>query len=61
MFDKVRAEHGGDWPALAQLTPVQREQVNGTVAGALGALEEIPGTLETTPIPVFPSIPTTSG
>ena len=61
VFDKVRAEHGGDWPALTQLTPDQREQVNGAVAGALGALEEIPGTLETKPIPVFPSIPTASG
>ena len=61
LFDKVRAEHGGNWPSLSQLTPVQSEQVNGTVAGALGALEDIPGTLETAPIPVFPSIPKASG
>ena len=35
------AEHGGDWPALTQLTPIQREQVNGSVAGALAALDEL--------------------
>jgi len=61
LFDRVRSEHGGDWPTLTQLTPVQREQVNGTLAGALGALEDIPGTLETTPIPIIPSIPKASG
>jgi hypothetical protein len=57
VFDRVRAEHGGNWPSLTQLTPTQREQVNGTLAGALGALSLVPGTLETTPIPVIPSIP----
>jgi high-affinity iron transporter len=57
VFDKVRAEHGGNWPSLSQLTPVQREQVNGTMAGTLGALSDVPGTLETAPIPVIPSIP----
>jgi hypothetical protein len=31
------------------------------VAGALGALQDIPGTLETAPIPVFPKIPKASG
>jgi hypothetical protein len=61
VFDKVRSEHGGEWPTLTQLTPIQRERVNGTLAGALGALEDIPGTLETTPIPVIPSIPKASG
>ena len=61
VFDKVRTEHDGTWPTLTQLTPVQREQVNGTVAGALGALQDIPGTLETAPIPVFPKIPKASG
>jgi hypothetical protein len=61
VFDKVRSAHGGKWPSLTQLTPVQREQVNGTLAGTLGALEDVPGTLETTPIPVIPSIPKASG
>jgi hypothetical protein len=61
VFNRVRVQHGGSWPTLAQLTPVQREQINGTLAGALGALEEIPGTLETKPIPVIPAIRKGSG
>jgi hypothetical protein len=52
-LERVRHAHGR-WPTLAQLTMRQREQINGTLAGALGALELLPGTLETeapTPIP----------
>jgi iron uptake system EfeUOB component EfeO/EfeM len=56
-FDRVRREHRGAWPSLSQLTPPQRELLDGSLAGALGALELVPGTLETTRIPVIPSIP----
>jgi len=56
-LDKVRREHHGSWPTLSELTIAQRDLLNGTLAGALGALELVPGTLETTPIPVIPSIP----
>jgi high-affinity iron transporter len=53
----VRREHGGVWPSLSRLTLAQRELVNGSLAGALGALQLVPGTLETARIPVIPPIP----
>jgi hypothetical protein len=53
----VRAEHHGDWPALAQLSLTQRELLDGMLAGTLGALEQLPGALETTNIEEIPSIP----
>jgi hypothetical protein len=43
----IRRDHGGSYPSLAQLTLAQRERLNGYVAGALSALDELPGTLET--------------
>jgi hypothetical protein len=55
-FDRVRREHHGAWPSLSQLTLPQRELLDGTLAGALGALELVPGTLETTRIPIIPPI-----
>jgi hypothetical protein len=54
---KVRRTHHGTWPTLAQLSTVQRELIDGTLAGALGALEQLPGTLETTALPVIPADP----
>jgi hypothetical protein len=53
----VRRQHGGAWPTLAQLTAPQRERLNGTLAGALGALAQLPGTLETKPITEIPPLP----
>ena len=53
---QVRDEHHGTWPSLGQLTTVQHDQVNGTLAGTLVALSEVPGTLETTTFPGFPAI-----
>jgi high-affinity iron transporter len=53
----IRYSHRG-WPTLAQLTMREREQIDGTLAGALGALELLPGTLETeapAPIPKLPN------
>jgi hypothetical protein len=50
-----RNHHG--WPALSQLTMREHELLNGTLAGALGALELLPGTLETTTAPPIPKIP----
>jgi hypothetical protein len=55
-YDRVRREHHGIWPSLSQLTLPQRELLDGSLSGALGALELVPGTLETTKIPVIPSI-----
>jgi hypothetical protein len=54
---RIHRDHG-DWPALAQLSMREHELLDGTLAGALGALELLPGTLETkTPAPT-PKLPT---
>jgi high-affinity iron transporter len=46
----------GRYPTLNQLTIDQRENINGTLAGALGALQDIPSTLETVGLPNTPTI-----
>jgi hypothetical protein len=48
--------HDGSYPTLSQLTTAQHERIDGTLAGALGALQEIPGTVETTALPTIPTI-----
>ena len=48
--------HNGGYPTLEQLTIGQRERINGTLAGALGALQDIPSTLETVGLPNIPTI-----
>ena len=40
-------DHGGSYPTLTQMGEREHEQFNGYVAGALGALEMVPSTLET--------------
>jgi iron uptake system EfeUOB component EfeO/EfeM len=53
----IRHDHDG-WPTLAQLTMPEHELLNGTLAGALAALDLLPGTLETktsAPVPTLPS------
>jgi hypothetical protein len=53
----IRRRHGGRYPSLSELGQYEHEQLNGYVAGALSALEEMPGTLETEvrrPIPRLP-------
>jgi high-affinity iron transporter len=47
----------GSWPALGQLSSTQRERLDGNLAGALGALEQVPGALETAPVPAIPQLP----
>jgi len=56
VLDQLRAAHGGSWPSLGQLDLTQREELDGTVAGALGPLSQVPGSLETTPAPVIPKL-----
>ena len=56
VLDRVRDAHHGSWPALNQLTPIQHDQVNGTLAGTLVALSLVPGTLETTRLPQIPKL-----
>jgi high-affinity iron transporter len=53
----IRSEHGGSWPSLSALTLRQREFLDGTLAGTLSALSQIPGTLETTTVKPFPRLP----
>jgi high-affinity iron transporter len=53
----IRAHHHGRYPSLSELSQYEHEQLNGYVAGALSALEEMPGTLETEvrrPLPKLP-------
>jgi iron uptake system EfeUOB component EfeO/EfeM len=43
----IRRSHRGRYPSLSQLGTYEREQLDGYVAGALSALDQMPGTLET--------------
>lgn len=56
---RIRRSHSG-WPALDQLTMHEHELLNGTLAGALGALELLPGTLETKTAAPIPKLPASS-
>jgi iron uptake system EfeUOB component EfeO/EfeM len=52
-----RHRHGGGYPSLPELGSYEHEQLNGYVAGALSALEEMPGTLETETRPPILKLP----
>lgn len=57
MLAQIRHDHDGSYPTLAQIGIYEREQLDGYVTGALSALEEMPGTLETkvrAPVPKLP-------
>jgi hypothetical protein len=56
-FRRLRSEYGGSWPSLGQLTLTEREEIDATLAGALGPLSQIPGSLETAPTPTIPKLP----
>ncbi|HUB76833.1 MAG TPA: EfeM/EfeO family lipoprotein [Solirubrobacteraceae bacterium] len=56
-FAQVRDEHGGSWPTLGELSDSQRELLDGRLAGALGALQMLPGALETKTVAGFPPEP----
>jgi hypothetical protein len=56
-FDSVR-RRDGSYPALHQLTPAQLQLIDGTLAGTLTALDQVPATLETSNFTTFPKIPT---
>jgi iron uptake system EfeUOB component EfeO/EfeM len=43
----IRRNHHGSYPSLSQMGIYEREQLDGRVAGALSALDQMPGTLET--------------
>jgi iron uptake system EfeUOB component EfeO/EfeM len=54
LFDSMR--HHGSYPTLTQMGEREHEQFNGYVAGALGALQMVPSTLETELYKAPPSI-----
>jgi high-affinity iron transporter len=56
-FASIASAHGGSLPANGQLTQQQAELLDGTLGGALEALSEVPGVLETEAPPQIPRIP----
>jgi hypothetical protein len=54
LFDSMR--HHGSYPTLTQMGEREHEEFNGYVAGALGALQMVPSTLETELYEAPPSI-----
>jgi iron uptake system EfeUOB component EfeO/EfeM len=53
----LAAAHGGRLPSNQELTQHQTEMLDGTLGGALEALSQIPGQLETELPPAIPQIP----
>jgi high-affinity iron transporter len=53
----IQAAHGGRLPTDSELTQKQSELLDGAIGGALEALAQVPGALETAPTPVIPQIP----
>jgi hypothetical protein len=47
----------GSYPRLHQLTSAQLQLIDGTLAGTLSALQQVPATLETQSFTTFPKIP----
>lgn len=60
VLEAIRRRHHGRYPSLSELGSYEHEQLNGYVAGALSALQGMPGVLETktpTPVPRIPDSP----
>jgi iron uptake system EfeUOB component EfeO/EfeM len=58
LLSSIRRRHHGVYPSLSQLGSYEHEQLDGYVAGALSALEQMPGVLETElrrPVPKLPA------
>jgi hypothetical protein len=60
VFDGLRRRDGA-YPSLHQLRPAQLQLIDGTLAGTLTALDQVPGTLETQAFTRFPKIPPGNG
>ncbi len=56
----ISRRHHGAYPSLSELGSYEHEQLNGYVAGALSALEQMPGVLETEVRPPVPKLPAPS-
>jgi high-affinity iron transporter len=56
VLERVRREHGGEWPTLEAMTRRQHERVDGALGSLLERLDTIPGALEvkrTKPLPTI--------
>lgn len=60
VLGSIRHHHHGHYPSLSELSHYEHEQLNGYVAGALSALEQMPGVLETKTRPPLPKLPAPS-
>jgi iron uptake system EfeUOB component EfeO/EfeM len=56
-FASLSSAHDGRLPTNGQLTQHQAEQLDSALGGALEALSQVPGTLETEATPQIPNIP----
>jgi hypothetical protein len=54
----IRRAHGGRWPRLDQLSPAEREHLDGALGALLESLSGVPGSLETRLPPAIPTIAT---
>ena len=57
VLDSIRRRHHGRYPSLSELGQYEHEQLNGYLAGALSALQDMPGTLETELHQAIPTLP----
>ena len=57
VLDRITRAHDGRVPSLAALTRSESEQLQGAVGGALEALSQVPGALESEPPPKPLQIP----
>ena len=57
VMSSLAAAHGGRLPSNGQLTQRQSEDLDGVLGGALEALSQVPGVLETELPPQIPQIP----
>jgi iron uptake system EfeUOB component EfeO/EfeM len=57
VMERLKAAHGGRLPTNGELTQEQAELLDNAMGGALEALAQVPGALETAYTPVIPRIP----
>jgi high-affinity iron transporter len=57
VIDTLATAHGGTLPTNTELSQEQSEALDAAVGEALEALAPVPGSLETTKLPVTPTIP----
>jgi iron uptake system EfeUOB component EfeO/EfeM len=60
VMGSIGRRHHGVYPSLSELGSYEHEQLNGYVAGALSALQQMPGVLETEARRLVPKLPAPS-